>query len=110
MYFADLQAFPPGGQPPQGGLQTLRRRLNFGSCLTFKPSTRHVCNNILAMMVDPWIFQLLQLAVLTFPMYLLIILLELLLLSQSHAIQLAKNQQRELTFNDPVIIFSTYCL
>ena len=61
------------------------------------------------MMVDPWIFQLLQLAASTSPMYLLIILLELLLLSQSHAIQLAKNQQRELTFNDPVIIFSTHC-
>ena len=61
------------------------------------------------MMVDPWIFQLLQLAVLTFPVYLLIILLKVLLLSQSHEIQLAKNQQRELTFNDPVIIFSTHC-
>ena len=61
------------------------------------------------MMVDPWIFQLLQLAVSTSPMYLLIILLKVLLLSQWHAIQLAKNQQRELTFNDPVIIFSTHC-
>ena len=61
------------------------------------------------MMVDPWIFQLLQLAVSTSPMYLLIILLKLLLISQSHAVQLTTNQQRELTFNDPVIIFSTHC-